>query len=252
MKAMYVASLLLFALICAAQQQPDQSSSLPMQVSPDEAVEHLQATVAPEYPELGIAARIQNNELLKIVIDEQGQVIDAKVQSGHPAFGQPSLDAVKQWKYRPFLLNGQPVRVETKVYLLYRVFQENGIRPPLPNAPASLTLIVKPGDAAGELWRIMFTPETLEGRRLNYIEPKYPEMARIAHIQGDVLLDALIDKEGHVASLRAIKGHPILVQAALDAVKEWTYTPFLLNGEPVAVQTTVEVRFHFAEETSKQ
>src|ERR1051326_3198106 len=170
---------------------------------------------------------------------------------GHPGFAEPSLAVVKQWKYRPFLLNDQPVRVEASVYILYRLAGE-GSRPPLPNVPASLTLIVKPDAQSGELSRLTITRGTLEGRRLNYVEPEYPQMARVAHIQGDVLLNALIDKEGRVASLRALKGHPILIQAALDAVKQWTYAPFLLHGDPVAVETTVKVRFLMEQETSRK
>jgi protein TonB len=68
-------------------------------------------------------------------------------------------------------------------------------------------------------------------------------MARIAHIQGNVILQVLIDKQGHVANMKPIMGHPILVQAALDAVKQWEYKPFQLNGEPAQVETAVVVKF---------
>jgi protein TonB len=57
-------------------------------------------------------------------------------------------------------------------------------------------------------------------------------MAKIAHIQGDVVVHVLIDKTGHVANAKATSGHPMLIQAALSAVKQWDYKPFLLNGEP--------------------
>jgi protein TonB len=97
----------------------------------------------------------------------------------------------------------------------------------------------------------MATPQKLrvssgvaEGNLLRKIEPQYPPMAKVAHIQGDVLLAATISKSGVIENLHVVSGHPILAQAAMDAVKQWKYKPYLLNGEPVEVETTVKVTFH--------
>lgn len=84
----------------------------------------------------------------------------------------------------------------------------------------------------------------VEGLKLNAPSPTYPQMARIAHIQGDVVLQATISKSGTVENLHALSGHPILIQAALDAVRQWKYKPYVLNGEPVEVETTIKVQFH--------
>ena len=73
--------------------------------------------------------------------------------------------------------------------------------------------------------------------------PIYPPLARQARIQGSVLLHAVLDKDGRVSELQVISGHPLLVQAALDAVKQWRYRPTLLNNEPVEVDTTITVTF---------
>jgi periplasmic protein TonB len=73
--------------------------------------------------------------------------------------------------------------------------------------------------------------------------PVYPPLARQARIQGNVVLHAIIDKEGKVAQLEVVSGHPLLVQSALDAVKQWRYKPTLLNGDPVEVDTTITVTF---------
>jgi protein TonB len=73
--------------------------------------------------------------------------------------------------------------------------------------------------------------------------PLYPALARQARIQGNVVLHAIIDKDGKVAQLEVISGHPLLVQSALDAVKQWRYKPTLLNGDPVEVDTTITVTF---------
>jgi protein TonB len=77
----------------------------------------------------------------------------------------------------------------------------------------------------------------------NKVAPVYPPLARQARIQGNVILHAIIDKEGKVAELQVVSGHPLLVQSALDAVKQWRYKPTLLNGDPVEVDTTITVTF---------
>jgi periplasmic protein TonB len=73
--------------------------------------------------------------------------------------------------------------------------------------------------------------------------PVYPPLARQARIQGKVQLHAIIDKDGRVGELQVVSGHPLLVKAALDAVQNWRYQPTILNGEPVEVDTTIDVNF---------
>jgi TonB family protein len=73
--------------------------------------------------------------------------------------------------------------------------------------------------------------------------PVYTPLALQAHIQGEVVLDADISKEGSVDALRVINGHPLLISAAVNAVKEWRYKPYILNGAPVAVNTHITVKF---------
>jgi protein TonB len=74
--------------------------------------------------------------------------------------------------------------------------------------------------------------------------PLYPAIAKEAHVQGTVVLAATISKSGTVDNLRVVSGPPLLRQAALNAVSQWRYHPYLLNGEPVAVETTVNVVFN--------
>jgi protein TonB len=81
------------------------------------------------------------------------------------------------------------------------------------------------------------------GRLMNKVEPVYPPLARTARVQGQVVLTAIISKDGAIQDLRVLSGHPLLVQAALDAVRQWRYKPYLLNGQPVEVETTVTVNF---------
>ena len=79
------------------------------------------------------------------------------------------------------------------------------------------------------------------------VHPQYPALAKQARVQGVVTLNALIGKDGHIVNLSVVKGHPLLVQAAIDAVKEWVYKPTLLNGDPVEVFTSIDVNFTLSE-----
>jgi protein TonB len=81
---------------------------------------------------------------------------------------------------------------------------------------------------------------------VHQVKPNYPPLARQARVQGSVVLQAVISKDGTIQNLRVVSGHPMLVQSALDAVKQWRYKPYFLNGEPVEVETSITVNFTLA------
>lgn len=75
------------------------------------------------------------------------------------------------------------------------------------------------------------------------VEPVYPRIAIITHQEGQVQLHAIIAKDGSIRSLEVMSGVPLLASAAMDAVKQWRYLPYKLNGEPVEVETFITVNF---------
>jgi protein TonB len=83
----------------------------------------------------------------------------------------------------------------------------------------------------------------MEGNLIQRVQPVYPLLARQARVQGTVVLRAVISREGTIEKLQVASGHPLLVQAAMDAVRQWRYRPYLLNNEPVEVDTQVTVNF---------
>lgn len=89
--------------------------------------------------------------------------------------------------------------------------------------------------------------EVTAARALYQPRPVYPRLAIMAHIQGTVVLQAILSTDGSVQDLKVVSGHPLLVQAALDAVKTWRYQPTLLNSEPVEVLTEIDVNFKLDE-----
>ena len=81
------------------------------------------------------------------------------------------------------------------------------------------------------------------GMLVYQLKPQYPRLAMQARIQGTVVLQAVISKDGTVRDLRVLSGHPMLAPAAIEAVKQWRYRPYLLNNEPVEVDTQINVNF---------
>ncbi len=94
--------------------------------------------------------------------------------------------------------------------------------------------------------RVRVSSGVVSGLLVRKVPPTYPPLARQARIQGVVVLQAQISKDGTIQNLQLISGHPMLAPAAIEAVKQWKYRPYLLNGEPVEVDTQVQVNFTLA------
>jgi len=94
--------------------------------------------------------------------------------------------------------------------------------------------------------RVRVSSGVQSGLLVRKVPPAYPPLARQARIQGTVVLQAQISKNGDIENLQLVSGHPMLAPAAIEAVKQWKYKPYLLNGEPVEVETTVQVNFTLA------
>jgi protein TonB len=94
--------------------------------------------------------------------------------------------------------------------------------------------------------RVRVSQGVTQGLLIKKVQPNYPPLARQARIQGSVLLQAEISKDGTIENLHLISGHPMLAPAAIEAVKQWRYKPYILNGEPVEVETQITVNFTLA------
>jgi protein TonB len=94
--------------------------------------------------------------------------------------------------------------------------------------------------------RVRVSAGVTSGLLVRKVNPVYPPLARQARISGTVVLRAVIGKDGAIQNLSLVSGHPMLAPAAIDAVKQWKYKPYLLNGEPVEVDTEIQVNFTLA------
>ncbi|MGA8431534.1 MAG: energy transducer TonB [Candidatus Sulfotelmatobacter sp.] len=113
----------------------------------------------------------------------------------------------------------------------------HGILNALGNAPAAMPAPPLPVASHLRVSRMM------EGNLIRRVQPEYPATAKMAHVQGQVVLSAVISKEGTIERVQVLAGHPLLVQSAVEAVKQWRYRPYVLNDEPVEVETQITVNF---------
>jgi len=207
--------------------------------------------VSPVYPPLARQARIQGTVILKIVIDKSGNVQSLQLVKGHPMLAPAAFDAVRKWKYEPYLLNGDPVEVETNV-------QVNFVLGPNPAADGIAGVVANalpPGDVGsvkttdpqnptdpGTPRRVRVSESVMQALLIHKVDPVSPAEPGM-NIQGSVVLKAVIDQSGNIEELQLVSGHPMLVPAAIEAAKQWKYQPFLLNGDPVEVETTLHLEF---------
>ena len=254
MSRLFMAGLLLICFASLAETQV----STPHRVRVSESIVQglMIKKVAPEYPPLARQARIQGTVVLKVQISKAGDVVSMQLVSGHPMLAPAAIEAVKQWKYMPYLLNGEPVEVETNVTVNFTLSDKpaaEGVAGDVPGAAPSgqanpqVLKVVPSNEDTGHLvapQRVRVSSGVAQQRLLlTKVQPQYPQDAKDQHIQGVVVLKVIVDKEGNVSNIQLISGHPQLAPAALEAVKQWKYRPYLLNGTPVEVDTQVQVNF---------
>lgn len=118
-------------------------------------------------------------------------------------------------------------------------FSKNGVWDSIGTAHPPEVALLKP--------KPVIMSQLTPGLILRRVEPLYPPLARTARIQGPVILHALISREGTIEQLQVLSGHPMLTQAALDAVQQWRFRPYILNGQPIEVETQITVNFILGE-----
>lgn len=240
---------------------PAQASAVPQRIRVSQGVSSglIAKKVPPQYPQEAREQHIQGQVVLKAQISKEGDVIQLELVSGHPMLVPAAIGAVKQWKYKPYLLNGQPLIVETQITVNFTLApsEDSGSEP----NPAGVAGDVPGGAPCGQTGavaggvlarngdgpqRVCLSTDVAQGLIVTKVQPEYPELARKQRIQGEVCLNGVISKDGGVTDIRLISGHPALAQAAIDAVKQWKYKPYLLDGRPVEAETQITVNFTLA------
>ena len=216
----------------------DQTSSAPI---PDSTKLEPITTQKPPYPDEARDQKLQGQVVVRAFVSETGDVENVEEVSGDPLLAKAALDAVKKWKFKPFIKNGKPAKVSTKLSFNF-AFSQN-LRDANEPKAADTTAAAAASTGAEPPKRVRVPAGVTLGLLVHKVQPVYPPEARREGIQGQVLLRAVIDKEGKIANLRLVSGPPQLLQAAIDAVQQWRYKPYLLMGEPVEVETEIAVNF---------
>ena len=180
--------------------------------------------VDPIIPNLSQPVPAISSVTIQVIINEQGEVWSAAVLSGDERLESAALEAVRQWRYEPIWMEGQPVPVITAITLdfarsgTYRFARSGTYRGP------GLPPRREPIRVGGNVQEL---------KKTYSVEPAYPPEARRARLAGMVIFQATINESGDVYEVRVLRGHPLLNKAVADAVIQWKYAATFLNGEPV-------------------
>jgi TonB family protein len=184
-------------------------------------------SVEPVYPETARKAHVEGTVILEATTDKEGNVVNVKVLRSIPVLDQAAVDALKQWKYAPMLIDGKPQGIVFTVTVRFRLTTGDREKDLVKFAQGAVKC---EGDIA---------PPKLVGS----VDPVYPPEARQAGVQGVVILSVRTDAEGKVVDVMILRSIPMLNQAAIDAVRQWRYEPLIVNGAATPAVFTVTVRF---------
>jgi len=98
-------------------------------------------------------------------------------------------------------------------------------------------------NSADQPLRVRVSQEVMDALLVSKVAPKYPAEAKAKGVRGKIVLRVIVNQEGAVSHVEVVSGHPLLIPAAIEAVRQWKYKPFLVKQRPVEVETTVEVAF---------
>ncbi len=177
-----------------------------------------------------------------------------------PPPAQPVVHNVRAATQVSELHNGQlmvPTRIPQRIVMVRDQPTDTGGNPQPPGVPygggsgnSVITELLRenptPAPAVALQQKVRVSSGVAQGLLIRQVKPQYPPLALQARIQGTVVLQAVIGKDGTVQDLRVVSGHPMLTGAAIDAVKQWRYRPYYLNNEPVSVDTQINVNFTLA------
>ncbi len=209
--------LLVPALACAAAPL-----RVPGGAQSQKLVHVTQAVYPPELKNAGI----EGDVYFKALIGKDGKVAELTLLSGHSGLAAAADSAIREWVYEPTLLNGEPVQVITQIHVHFAL------------GSAGAGVVPAGRQVRGDVQQLLLTRQ---------VKPAYPPEAKQAGLSGSVELRAVIGKDGIIRNLTVLSGEAMLVEAALDAVKQWEYRPTLAGGEPVEVITDIEINFRLAE-----
>lgn len=206
-------------------------------------VTHLESA---NYPLSAEETQVQGQVIVRAHVSDEGNVTSAEVVSStNGILNEAALAAMKKWKFKPYIHEGEPASFATTVPFNF-AFRDR-VMVAEPSAPSGSRASPLTQNTLLELpQRVRVSSGVAAGSLLRKVQPIYPLEARQYSIQGTVLLKGIVGKDGSIIELHPISGPRELQDAAIGAVKQWLYRPFLLEGRPVEVETQIQVNFTLA------
>ena len=202
-------------------KKKSKDQELPIAITPEQRPK-LVNKVSPKYPQEAVDAGIEGKVVIEAVTDIKGSVIKTTVVDGPAELRNAALDALKQWRYEPYIVNGKPKPVAFTVVVKFTLDPKKKTKPV--KKPIVLSSKQRP--------RLLKSPA-----------PSFPKEALKERIQGNVVIEVTTDEKGRVAKAQVMEGIPQLNEAALEAVKQWQYEVYYQDGEPTPATFTIVVKF---------
>jgi TonB family protein len=185
------------------------------------------------YPPQAREEKIEGEVVASFWVSDTGDVKNVRAFKSDPLLAKAVEETVSTWKFKPVISGDKAIPVYATASFRFVLDNDdqrvNGAAPEIGPARQPQRVRVSEGISAGLL--------------VYKVQPEYPFEAKDARIQGQVLLKAVISKDGSIEKLILVSGHPMLAPAAIDAVKQWRYRPYLVMGNPVEVDTQIRVNF---------
>ncbi len=215
---------------------PSSDSTPPAKIRSEVMAGQVASKVTPVYPAAAKAGHIEGVVVLHAIISTEGNVTTLEVVSGPEELRASALDAVRRWKYKSYLVNGQPTEVETNITVNYHLGYSEDLNPPPPDDERAAD-----GTAPRRIGNGVSAPQVIY-----QVEPEFSDEAKQdkTFTGGHVLVHLLVDQQGNPQNVRVLRGigHGLDQQAIL-AIRQYKFKPALENGNPVLVSLNIEVNF---------
>lgn len=279
--SLVAAALLLVAAGCApawAGQGPERRAPRPPKIIFRTLLENAVEMPEPEYPEAAREGAVKGFVEVRIVISAEGRVTEAEAVAGPEPLRAAAVKAAEGWAFKPITVRGSAADVSGALVFkfdpeaspaAFAVHPTTGralAAAPTEEAPSEAPEDEPGGDVsgvpAGEPGESPPPPPTeepapapdgskvvrlsggvLAGKAVQRVDAEYPQTAKAAGVQGAVVVEVMVDESGYVVAARAVSGHPLLRDAAVQAAREWQFAQTLVEGVPVRVVGTLTFNF---------
>jgi len=184
--------------------------------------------VMPIYPKVCKEKGIEGTVILEATTDIHGNIQKVKIlRPAHPALDKAAIEAVKQWKYEPYIKDGKLRPVTFSITVSFKLAEEAKKKRKVElREPVRINVALKPP------------------KLIKKVIPEYPKECKEKGVEGTVILEATLDKKGNIKKVKVLKSaHPELDKSAIKAVKQWKYEPYIIDGKPHSVIFTITVTF---------